>query len=87
MLPTKSATTAVATSSPARSARWPTRCGAATGTARQSLASRTTRQDPARRSTLVTTRDETGPMTAYRFDVHLQGERETVFLSYPRHQA
>jgi len=43
--------------------------------------------DPARRSTLVTTRDETGPMTAYLFDVRLQGERETVFLSYPRHQA
>jgi protocatechuate 3,4-dioxygenase, alpha subunit len=43
--------------------------------------------DPGRRSTLLTTRDETGPVTAYVFDVHLQGERETVFLSYPRHRA
>ena len=33
------------------------------------------------RSTLVTTRDETG----FVFDVHLQGDGETVFLSYPRH--
>jgi protocatechuate 3,4-dioxygenase alpha subunit len=37
--------------------------------------------DEARRSTLVATRDETG----FVFDVHLQGERETVFLTYPRH--
>ena len=37
--------------------------------------------DAARRSTLVTARDETG----FVFDVHLQGERETVFLTYPRH--
>jgi len=37
--------------------------------------------DADRRSTLVTTRDETGLV----FDVHLQGDRETVFLSYPRH--
>jgi protocatechuate 3,4-dioxygenase alpha subunit len=36
---------------------------------------------PVRRSTLVTTRDDTG----FVFDVHLQGERETVFLTYPRH--
>jgi protocatechuate 3,4-dioxygenase, alpha subunit len=35
--------------------------------------------DPERRSTLVTTADETG----YVFDVRLQGERETVFLTYP----
>jgi protocatechuate 3,4-dioxygenase, alpha subunit len=34
------------------------------------------------RSTLLTTQDETG----YVFDVHLQGERETVFLTYPRHE-
>jgi protocatechuate 3,4-dioxygenase alpha subunit len=34
------------------------------------------------RSTLVTTQDETG----FVFDVHLQGERETVFLAYPRHE-
>ncbi len=39
--------------------------------------------EPDRRSTLVTTRDETG----YVFDVHLQGEWETVFLAYPRHEA
>jgi protocatechuate 3,4-dioxygenase alpha subunit len=38
--------------------------------------------DAHRRSTLVTTRDQTG----YVFDVHLQGERETVFLTYPRHR-
>ena len=37
--------------------------------------------DEARRSTLVATRHE----TAFVFDVHLQGERETVFLTYPRH--
>lgn len=39
--------------------------------------------DAEARSTLLTTQDETG----YMFDVHLQGERETSFLSYPRHQA
>jgi protocatechuate 3,4-dioxygenase alpha subunit len=38
--------------------------------------------DADRRSTLLTTRDETG----YVFDVHLQGDRETVFLDYPRHE-
>jgi protocatechuate 3,4-dioxygenase alpha subunit len=37
--------------------------------------------DADRRSTLLAARDETG----YVFDVHLQGENETVFLSYPRH--
>jgi protocatechuate 3,4-dioxygenase alpha subunit len=37
--------------------------------------------DADRRSTLLTTQDETG----FVFDVHLQGERETVFLAYPRH--
>ena len=37
--------------------------------------------DADRRSTLVVAQDETG----YVFDVHLQGENETVFLSYPRH--
>jgi len=35
--------------------------------------------DPDRRATLVTTADEHG----YVFDVHLQGEGETVFLRYP----
>jgi protocatechuate 3,4-dioxygenase alpha subunit len=34
-----------------------------------------------RRATLLTTREKTG----FRFDVRLQGERETVFLTYPRH--
>ena len=34
-----------------------------------------------RRETLVAQRDGTG----YRFDVVLQGEGETVFLTYPRH--
>ncbi|HEX5088094.1 MAG TPA: protocatechuate 3,4-dioxygenase subunit alpha [Nocardioides sp.] len=38
--------------------------------------------DTDRRSTLLTTGDETG----FVFDVHLQGDRETVFLSYPRHK-
>jgi protocatechuate 3,4-dioxygenase, alpha subunit len=38
--------------------------------------------DADRRSTLRATRDETG----YVFDVRLQGEGETVFLAYPRHQ-
>jgi protocatechuate 3,4-dioxygenase, alpha subunit len=38
--------------------------------------------DGDRRSTLLATRDETGLV----FDVHLQGDRETVFLSYPRHE-
>jgi protocatechuate 3,4-dioxygenase alpha subunit len=37
--------------------------------------------DADRRSTLVAAPDETG----FVFDVHLQGDRETVFLSYPRH--
>jgi protocatechuate 3,4-dioxygenase alpha subunit len=35
--------------------------------------------DADRRATLVAARDEAG----FVFDVHLQGERETVFLSYP----
>jgi protocatechuate 3,4-dioxygenase alpha subunit len=34
-----------------------------------------------RASTLVAEQDETGLV----FDVHLQGDRETVFLTYPRH--
>jgi protocatechuate 3,4-dioxygenase, alpha subunit len=38
--------------------------------------------DPARRDTLITTPDEHG----LRFDIHLQGPRETVFLSFPRHR-
>ena len=38
------------------------------------------------RSTLLTIEDETGPVKGYVFDLHLQGERETVFLVYPRHE-
>lgn len=34
-----------------------------------------------RRHTLLTVRDDEG----YRFDVRLQGEGETVFITYPRH--
>jgi protocatechuate 3,4-dioxygenase, alpha subunit len=36
---------------------------------------------PERRLTLRAERDETGLV----FDIHLQGERETVFLTFPRH--
>jgi protocatechuate 3,4-dioxygenase, alpha subunit len=39
--------------------------------------------DADRRSTLLVGQDEDG----YVFDVHLQGDRETVFLRYPRHEA
>lgn len=34
-----------------------------------------------RRTTLIATADAAG----FRFDIRLQGERETVFLAYPRH--
>ncbi|MCW2885411.1 MAG: protocatechuate 3,4-dioxygenase, alpha subunit [Streptosporangiaceae bacterium] len=34
--------------------------------------------EPERRSTLIAVRDERG----YRFDIHLQGARETVFLAF-----
>ena len=37
--------------------------------------------DPDRRSTLVARRDDNGLV----FDVHLQGQDETVFLAFPRH--
>jgi protocatechuate 3,4-dioxygenase alpha subunit len=37
---------------------------------------------PARRSTLVAVREDDGSL---RFDIHLQGDRETVFLTFPRH--
>ena len=37
--------------------------------------------DPGRRATLVTTADTSG----YVFDIRLQGDRETVFLTYPGH--
>lgn len=39
--------------------------------------------DPADRTRLVAVREPDGSL---RFDIHLQGERETVFLSYPRHR-
>ena len=41
---------------------------------------------PDRRSTLLATEDETAAVESYVFDVRLQGERETVFLTYPRHE-
>ncbi|MGQ4402875.1 protocatechuate 3,4-dioxygenase subunit alpha [Streptomyces hayashii] len=37
------------------------------------------RVDPARRDTLIATRDRSG---TYRFDIRLQGEGETVFLEF-----
>ena len=37
---------------------------------------------PERRATLVATREDDGSL---RFDVHLQGDSETVFLSFPGH--
>jgi protocatechuate 3,4-dioxygenase alpha subunit len=36
--------------------------------------------DPARRPTLVAPRLDTGDLPTYRFDIHLQGEGETVFF-------
>ena len=39
-----------------------------------------TRLDADARSTLLATRDDAGDL---RFDVHLQGPRETVFLTFP----
>ena len=38
------------------------------------------RVDPSRRHTLVGERSEPGGRVVYRWDIHLQGERETVFL-------
>lgn len=35
----------------------------------------------ARRHTLMATRDESAPMATYRFDIHLQGDAETVFFN------
>jgi protocatechuate 3,4-dioxygenase alpha subunit len=40
--------------------------------------------DEGRRSTLIAAREADG---SYRFDVRLQGEDETVFLQFPRHEA
>jgi protocatechuate 3,4-dioxygenase alpha subunit len=36
--------------------------------------------DPARRQSLIARRDTTGTKPVYRFDIHLQGASETVFL-------
>ncbi|HEX8519142.1 MAG TPA: protocatechuate 3,4-dioxygenase subunit alpha [Pseudonocardia sp.] len=41
------------------------------------------RLDPDRRARLTAVREPDGNL---RFDVHLQGPRESVFLSYPRHR-
>jgi protocatechuate 3,4-dioxygenase alpha subunit len=38
------------------------------------------RVEPERRGTLIAERDETASGTAYRFDIRLQGEGETVFF-------
>lgn len=38
--------------------------------------------EPTRRATLLAVREEDGSL---RFDVHLQGDRETVFLHFPGH--
>lgn len=38
--------------------------------------------EPARRETLLAVREDDGSL---RFDVHLQGDRETVFLRFPGH--
>lgn len=36
--------------------------------------------DAARRATLIAMREETGDGVVYRFDIHMQGENETVFF-------
>ncbi len=36
--------------------------------------------DPRRRETLIATREKDGEGVTYRFDIHIQGEYETVFL-------
>jgi len=36
--------------------------------------------DPGRRATLIAVADPAGPAGAFRFDIRLQGERETVFF-------
>jgi len=33
-----------------------------------------------RRKTLVATREQRGATTVYKFDIHLQGDAETVFF-------
>ncbi|CAM3220437.1 protocatechuate 3,4-dioxygenase subunit alpha [Mycobacterium intermedium] len=39
--------------------------------------------DAERRATLLCIAENTSGRTSYRFDIHLQGPRETVFLVYP----
>ena len=36
--------------------------------------------DPQRRKTLIAVLEESADLPAYRFDIHLQGERETAFF-------
>ena len=37
-------------------------------------------EQPSRRETLIGTREERGGEVVYRFDIRLQGDRETVFF-------
>jgi protocatechuate 3,4-dioxygenase alpha subunit len=37
--------------------------------------------EPARRHTLIANREESGDLSVYRFDIHMQGEDETVFFN------
>jgi protocatechuate 3,4-dioxygenase alpha subunit len=39
-------------------------------------------EQPARRETLIATRCEVDGKTAYRFDIRIQGEGETVFFDF-----
>ena len=43
-------------------------------------------EQPVRRETLIGRREERGGQGVYVFDIRLQGEGETVFLTYPRHR-
>ncbi|MCB0198392.1 MAG: protocatechuate 3,4-dioxygenase subunit alpha, partial [Anaerolineae bacterium] len=36
---------------------------------------------PERRATLIAQREEFGDVPTYRFDIHLQGDQETVFFN------
>lgn len=37
--------------------------------------------EPERRQTLIATRDDSGELPTYIFDIHIQGDKETVFFS------
>ena len=37
--------------------------------------------EPERRQTLIATREESGDLPVYHFDIHMQGEHETVFFN------